>query len=787
MSMTDGTDVADLLAERPELEPAVREALAADDRADGAGWTFDDLGVDSGAFGELVSRGVVEKAGDGYRVADRTAVRAALDGETVAEDATAEGPSFPTAPALPSVDRRALGALLGALAVVVLFRAYNVGSVFRGADVVLSGNDPYHYRYLVEQLLHTANGPFDFSILSNLPGGVAGGEPMVVVAAWWFAALFGGSAAAAGWVLAWYPVVAAVIVAVLTYATAVVVTDDRRIGLAAVLLLAVTPGHAMRTSLGFADHHPFDYIWLALTAYALAVLLVERGGELARDRKSWLAAGALGVGLAGQTLSWDAGPLLVVPVGLTVALAAILDVRADRSPLRASAPLASGIALGAVLTTLVHSALGWQSGTVASAPLLVLAGTVGVLALAAIFHRLGLSARALAAVEVVGAVAAVLFVQTVTPEYWADLQSGIGRLTRHTGIAEMASLLDGQTLGWLLLFGFVLVLAVPYLLWASVRIYRGDDEWLVPGVYGWYFLALAMFQVRFVGELAPFTAIFAGLGFVHLANVVDVARPPLPFGTDGAPATDGGRRSFEVPTPRAAGALFALFLLVGGLGMVQAPVKISQIAVEDQTYQTAAWISDDAAAANLSYPDDYVFSSWGRNRVYNYFVNGHSDSYGYAKSNYASFVSAVNGSQWYEKLHGRTGYVVTQDVDGFSKRTLQTRLHQHYGSASGSVPGTGHYRAVYATPDGSRKTFRLVPGATIVGDVAANETVTVAANVSIPNAAFTYERHATATDGRFRVRVAYPGKYRVGNRTVTVTAADVRQGTTVDASADRNR
>lgn len=41
-------------------------------------WTFEDIEADTGLFGELVSRGIVEKQDDGYSLADPTAVDAAL-------------------------------------------------------------------------------------------------------------------------------------------------------------------------------------------------------------------------------------------------------------------------------------------------------------------------------------------------------------------------------------------------------------------------------------------------------------------------------------------------------------------------------------------------------------------------------------------------------------------------------------------------------------------------------------------------------------------------------------
>ena len=793
--MSEGQGVAELLSERPELEPAVEDVLAAHE--DGAPFTFDDLSIDSGAFGELVSAGVVEKVGDGYQVADPEATRAALDGKGTsgAESATGAG-GFDLSLNLPSVDRRAVAALAGALFVVLLFRAYIFGTIFRDGAIVLSGNDPYYYRYWVDQMLATGASPFDLSQV-EIPGGIQKGEPLLVAVLWWTSAVLGGTASTAGWVMAWYPVVAALIVGLLTYLTAVTVTDDRRIGLAAVVLLAITPGHAIRTSLGFADHHAFDFVWIALTVYALAVLSMR--DDPLKDATAWLAAAGVAVGVAGQTLAWEAGPLLLVPVGLYVAVRALLDVESGRSPVLTNAPLVVGLLVGAAVTWFAHTDLAWHTELVASAPLLLLVGSIGVFVVAELVHRLELPTPVLAGVELLGVPVGYVVVQSVRPDYVARLQNQLPRLLAERNIAETKALFSGDTFGWLLLFGFVLVLALPYLVWASVQTYRKRTRWAVLIVYGWYLLALASIQVRFVGQLAPLTAIFAGIGFVHLAERVDLVRPPLPF-DETASATDGGavrsstdrragstKRSFEVPTPRAAGALFALFLLVGGLGVVQVPVKISQITVADATYETAAWINETSTAANESYPENYVFSPWSRNRVYNYFVSGESESYSYARGNYGQFANATAETEWYQTLRGRAGYVVTEGGAEFGPETLYSRLHKQYGSRSEGGAGVGHFRAIYATDNGARKVFRPVPGAT-VSWLSTNGSVAIETTVSIPNAEFAYRRAVTDTNGEVRVTLAYPGRYTIeggkyDGATVRINESQVREGATVAVSS----
>jgi hypothetical protein len=84
--MSDEESVSDILDERPDLEEALRTIKPVDDQSDR--WTFDEVSVDSGRFGELVSRGIVESTDGAYRLADPEAVR---NDETVQRVAEATG------------------------------------------------------------------------------------------------------------------------------------------------------------------------------------------------------------------------------------------------------------------------------------------------------------------------------------------------------------------------------------------------------------------------------------------------------------------------------------------------------------------------------------------------------------------------------------------------------------------------------------------------------------------------------------------------------------------------
>ena len=767
--MSDTPGAGAVLDDRPELRDATEAVLAVDDERDG--WTFDDIPVDSGQFGELVSAGIVEKDGDEYRVADTDAGRAALAGESELGGDSESGMALGDALRF-DFDARATGLLAAALAVVFVTRTYVIGSIYRDGDIVLSSNDPYYYRYHVEQVAANAGSPTDFDALSVLPEVLTNGEPLTIATLWWVASLFGGGKTVIGHVLAWYPVVSALVTSVLLYLLAVRVSSDRRVGLASVLFLAFIPGHAFRTSLGFADHHAFDYPWLALTALALVVALTTVTDRASLRRpQPWIAAVGIGVGTAGQVLAWEAGPLLVLPVSLVVLGQTLLDVSSDRSALVRNAPVLAGLGFGAVLAGAVHAVVGWQTALVASAPTLLAVGTVVVITTAEVARRVGGTVRQLTAVDFGLGVISLLVFRFGFTEQWGTFDRRLDTLFRSDAIAETYGLFSADAFGFLFLLGLTLFLALPAMVW-GINLARSDQSgWLVVSSYAWVLLVLAVIQVRFVGELATFLALFAGLAFVWAASWVDLARPVLTTG-------DRDFRDVLVPDTRAVASLFVLFLLFGSLGMVQVPVKTSQVLVDDGTYDAATAIEADAAERGLEYSENYVLSRWGQNRVYNYFVNGESRSYSYARQTYGPFIAATEPDEAHNRISNRVGYVVTTETEVEEPTTMYVRLQQHFGSRNGDVGGLAHYRPLFVSEDGGHKAFAVVPGGTIQGTAAPNSTVSVTVTVAVSGREVTYERQTIANqNGEFAVTVPNPGTYTVTTDGGSETTVDVSEQT----------
>jgi dolichyl-diphosphooligosaccharide--protein glycosyltransferase len=792
------TATRQFLDDRPDLTEELTEVVEKD--AEGP-WTFDDVPLDSGTFGEIVGTEFVTETDDGYRLADREATDAALRRPDDSPGDTAG--SVDLTDVLPAFDaRRALLLAAGLLFVLSVRVGLPYSSVVRDTGIVLSGNDPYMYHHIVEYLLADGPAAFDPGGLSRLDidflaSEVRTHDTLFIVTLWWVAAVLGGESAV-GLVVAWYPVVVALSTAVIAYYATVELTDDVRCGLAAVALLAVIPAHAYRTALGFGDHHAFDFFWLGVTLVALLTVVSTR---LEEDEQwgglspaGWVAVVAGGVAVAAQTAAWRGGPLLTLPIAGYVVVRTYLSVRDDTAPVRDLAPLVGLLVVASVTTYGLHVGFGWLESYRALAPTLLLLGTVGVVGLTTVVRRLDLPAWSALVGEAVVAVLGLVALPALVPSVAGALEDFVAYLGTYggSGIAETYSLFSGElgtVVGPIFLFGFALFLALPYLAWATKHaVDETDDQWLIVAAYTWWLLLLAVVQNRFSGELSLFVAILAGIGFVHVAAWVEIARPVTPFGTSTvrSASTDGGSRGddagvdidFDRRNVLLSGALFAL---VGGLGVLQSGIKIGQTTLSEGRYKLGVWLGAYADRRGLSYPESYVLSHWGRNRADNYLVSGYSESYGYALNNYDAFVSATDADGWYDQFaEDDVGFVLTSAGVSLSEESVYRRLHEHFGSRTESASALSHYRALYA--HSGYRAFEVVPGARITGraeegsEVVAETTVTVAPE----DREVTYETTTTAEEGSFTLTVPYPGEYTVAGQSVTVSESAVFEGETVE-------
>ncbi|SEV81647.1 hypothetical protein [Natrinema salifodinae] len=802
---------ASFLEDRDDGDRALEAVLAVDSEHET--WSFDDVSLDSGTFGELVSRGIVENADGGYQVADAAVVEAVAAGEELEADSGGSDLGFERF--REAIDRRALAALLCSLVVVAGARMTAYRSVFQQGYVVSPGNDPYYFRYWMRELLATASGPTDYGVVGGPSTGGTWTRPLAHATNWFLAELLGGGEGAAETVAAWLPVVASVALGLVIYELAVLLTRDVRVGIASVLVFAVTPVHAVYTGLGFLDHQLHQYVWLGITLVTLAWLAVDLQRRIERgvDRRvavrahlrtptTWVVALGFGLSVAAGTHAWGGSPLLLVPLAGYIAVRVAMDARDGVSPARANLPVLAGLAVGSALSLALHHRWGWHAEFVATTPALVLGGAVVVTALGELWRRLDRSVHhgALLALDGLVAAGGLLLFRWVRPEDWAEAMARLDDLFFREGATETASLFATEYavfFGPMYQLGMGFYVALVVFGWVAWRVYRQyEPGWLLVGTYTGYLLVLAGIQVRFAGQLAIPLAVLTGLGFVQLLAVVDLARTPMPFrdadaaldggSRDGsAIVSDGGRASvpaISLPDGRAIGYLLGIGLLVFGLSLIYVPGLTGDVTHGDGQVAAASAIEDHAEAADRTYPETFVLSEWGDNRMYNHFVNGESQGYGYAQSNYGEFRTSSDPDGWYDRFDGRVGYVVVTDIDGdLSADSAQTRLLEDYGTGGDGTDGLTHYQAIFVGDDVAA--FAIVPGATLEVSGTPGETVTVETDASASGESFTYERAVVVgDDGRATVTVPYAGDYAVGDRTATVSEADVLNGQSVSVA-----
>ena len=810
------------------------EALVERD-ARGEPWTFDQIDLDSGRFGELVSRDLATSVDGGYRLEHPDAIRAAIEMESdtlddahpsASEQATTHlgsGPAHDTdsdaisnVTTRTSVDPWTILGLIGTLLTVAVARLVAAPAVFRNGFIVSPSNDTYFFRYWQERLAARADGLFDLGLFADM-GGAASTRPLAHATNWWITVLLGGVDAAPA-VAAWLPVVASVCLGYLVYRTARLLTDDVRVALAAVLFYGLAPVNVVYTSVGFLDHQAHQYLWLGLLVAALTTLganVARRDNsdpqatarDHARDARMWFVALVLAVAVAASAHVYGGSPLTFVPVAAIVGLRVALDVRHSRSPAYANAPLIAGLALGAVGALAAHVALGWHESIAAVTPILAAGGAVAVVGLGELWRRVSLPPLGLVAAEVVVAVGGLVAYARLRPSDIDRIWTRADDLFFREGISETVSLFSPDfavVFGPLLQLGLGFYFAIAVLVVATWDVTRRDEPgWLVLVCFAWYYTLLATIQVRFAGQLAIMIAPFAGIGLVYLLSAIDIARPLKSFG----PGSDvnsqpirhqrgdksGKRNAITSPSlpddTRLRGYLAAAVTLVLLFNLLLVPSLVGQTTYDRAEFDAALTIDSHSDKLNREYPQNFVLSQWGNNRMYNYFVNGEARSYGYARSNYDQFLTSTHPDDWHDRFQGRVGYVIISERgNAASKESSYTALYYGYGVGVNDTAATGHYQLLTYT-EGIRA-FAVVPGATVkILDPSSigvgNGTVTATTTVTVPNSAneaaatgttLEYTRHAVVSNGTATIRVAHPGEYQVGSQSVTISSNAVLSG-----------
>lgn len=805
MTDEDQSDVyqatREFLTEHDDGRAVLETVLAAAD--EGETWEFDDVGLDSGTFGEVVSTGVVEKKDGEYCVANREAVRAVLDGEELSgqDDQFALDFDF-------DVNYSRLGGLFGALLVVIVARTFHYQSVFVDGRVVSPANDPYFFRYWQEQLAAQSSGPFSFGVLVNPPwdDGSFNQRPLTHAINWWFTELLGGDQWAADMVAAWLPLVFTVLLAIVIYYLALVLTRDYRVGIASVLVLALAPVHANYTGLGLLHHRYNQYLWFGLLLLTLAWLgadITRRRDRVEMDQavreylrapKTWAIASVFGLTFAAWTHSWGGSLELFAALGAFVGFRVCLDVRDDVDPGLVNLPVVAGFGLGGILAIAIHLGLGWH-GLLAPALAAVTAlGVVTAVGLGALWHRRGWSARSLLVVQPVLAGIGVVVLVVSLGELSTVLDIVVQNLGAQSARGWQVST-QGNSLyateqfvifGPIVQIGLTFYFGVAMLGWCVAYLYQSyHPGWLLIGVVTAHYLVVSGVMVRFAGRLVIVMAPLAGLGIVRFLSVLELVKEPSLFADEdpSRPTRTASTETADSLDIRRAGLVLAVCIVIFGASLVFVPTLMGQLVHDESHVETATVIADHAETEEREYPDNHVLAPWSEYRMYNYLVSGESESESLGRYGYVPLFADREIDDRLERYSDRIGYLVlsgaTVDVPSSPN---QERLSDHVGIEDDRFEQLHQYRVMRIDEDADIVVFTVVEGADIEIETT-RATVMAETNVSVSGRTFTYRHEVTVgDDNSATVTVPYPGTYTIHGETVTVTEGDVENGRTISVN-----
>jgi dolichyl-diphosphooligosaccharide--protein glycosyltransferase len=712
---------------------------------------------------------------------------------------------------------------------LLIFRINTYSFVLRDGTVVSGLNDPYYFRDWMEQLLAAADGPTDLSILSETSGQAFDGvRPATHALNWWLAELTGPD-----FVAAWLPVASSLAVGVLLFGIAYRLTRDIRVGFTTVGMFAFIPLHAVYSGIGFLDHQVHQYFWLAVLLTGLVLLAGPLRATHTDDSapvseylttpRTWGIATLTGIAVGVSVHIWNGSALVISPLFVYIVLRVPTDVRAGLSPVRALLPVVTATAVGASFALGLHLLLNWGQLYIALTPAYVVSVSTVIICVGEIWRRFSLPPVTLIPIEGITAAVGAWIVARTTPDTVAEYNQSLEFVLNNENIAEVVSLFDPNILiGPFLRLGVTFFIAIPALLWITISVaWSYKPGWLSIVVYTWVFLAAATIQNRFAGQLSVVIAVFAGLGFAVLLGRLGIIRPVTEFpgpgpiatlsqaitthaetdegddpesdetGTEGPPASPdrtqdrGSITRLGSPTTRRAYlALGSSLAVTGVVSAALVDAQTRETSYSDAEYRAAQAIATHQEIVSREYPANFVLSRWGSNRMYNYFVNGESKGYDFARNTYPDFLTEQSPDEWAENNRDRVGYVVIEAEDAdLPPGTAYHMLQERLGVAMEYRNPLSHYRLLSLAGDGDSpddwtlSAFAIVPGATITGTGTPGETVTAGTEVSVSGVTFPYQQAAAVNDeGEFALTVSYPGEYSLKGTQVQISESAIITG-----------
>ncbi|MCQ1535193.1 oligosaccharyl transferase, archaeosortase A system-associated [Methanosarcina sp. KYL-1] len=261
------------------------------------------------------------------------------------------------------------GVLISFLVAFYMRTLPKAGVFLSNGFVRFGGNDPWYHLRNVESILHNFPHMLWFDAYTHYPYG----SDQV------FAPLYDMFLAAVIWVLgagnpgqeliykvcAYWPSFLGALVLVPTYFVAKWTFDDRRIGLLAVIILAVQPGQFFsRAVIGFNDHHIAETLLSTVTAMFFVLALKKAGSsgtsfEIIKNKDFKVLKPVLpyllltGISLGAYALAWKGALFFAFILGVYLTVQHVLDHLKEESTeyLAISGTIIFAIAFLVVMTT----------------------------------------------------------------------------------------------------------------------------------------------------------------------------------------------------------------------------------------------------------------------------------------------------------------------------------------------------------------------------------------------------------------------------------------------------
>lgn len=562
--------------------------------------------------------------------------------------------------------------LLGILAIGLVFRLLTAAFSIKNGHVMFAEFDPYYHLRRITYIVH--NFPFAnvFDPYVNYPNGYYVGWPPLFDVLGATLAMIVGLGHPDQFTIEMVSALLPVVLGVLAIAVAYVFVKDIfnvKAALLAAFVMAILPASIFRATFGYTDHQVMEVL-LSLTLYVLFMRAVTRAKaqgltlkNLTQKKEPVIYAALAGIAIAAMIFTWDGAPLLIG----VILLYALLQYTADAWGKERSEYLSIVGTVAAVVGMLivVPAAITSYHGMrfEISAIYLSLFQAIFMVGLVGFFLCMEGLRRAIsraklpwvvlpAAIVIIGATG-TLFVKTLLPQIYSNLEGGISFLT---GADQFGSSINEVTplfywggefslalpAAFLNTAALIAIVGVVWFLYSFLKS-KPDRNHIFFLAWSLVIITLGLLQSRFIYLLGACVSVYAGYAMYRILSVAGLDRLLEQFHK--ARENDWGKNLVRASPALVITAVILLLLLVPVVQASYQRFTTPEVYTMDWN-EAALWLKDHSPAtsytysANMSAMPEYSVMNWWddgnfilyraeRPAVANNFQTGISDSAGF--------------------------------------------------------------------------------------------------------------------------------------------------------------